>query len=145
MSVTVELPGGTATLLGPDELTNRDVKLLQRSARVAATAAVKMREAGYVEGQPETWASAMYALNDDELDQIDLYQRTCVIKRLESWTLTLPDGTPRPIPASPDEVDDLPRPIFEPITTAAADIELGENFGLEGAADPKADTESSDS
>ena len=139
MSVTVELPGGTATLLDATELTNKDVKLLQRSARVAATAATKMKEAGYVEGDSSSWGNALFALSDDELDQIDLYQRTCVIKRLESWTLD------RPMPTTVDEVDDLPRPIFDPLTIAAADIKLSEDFGLEGAADPKADTESSDS
>lgn len=132
MSTTIDIPGGTAVLRDADDLSNRDVKTLQRTMRSAATAAVKMKEAGYEEGSPESWAAALSQLSDDELNDIDLYQRACTILRLESWTLD------RPIPTNADEVDDLPRALFAAVTAAAADISLSEEFGLDGAADPKA-------
>ncbi len=133
MSTTITFSDGTtATLKDAEEMTNRQVKLLQRSMRTAATAAAKMQEAGYVEGQPETWAPALSALSDDELDSIDLYQRSAVVLRLESWTR---EGD---IPADADAVDDLPRLVFEKLTTAAADIKLSEDFGVDP--DPKAHT-----
>ena len=79
-------------------------------------------------------------LTDDEMDRIDLFQRSCVLLRLESWTVTDADGGIRPLPATEDEVDDLPRPIFIPLTTAASDVQLTGEFTPDGAADPKAGT-----
>ena len=132
----------TATLKSADELTNREAKQLQRSLRTASTATTKMTTAGYVEGKPETFAAALSALTDDELNDIDLYQRSAVLLRLESWTVQNADGSDRPLPTTADEVDDLPRYIFEPLTIAAADVKLSEDFGPDGAGNPKALTAS---
>ena len=136
MTITVEFHDGTSAVIkSADDLTNREVKVLQRSMRSAASAATKMSAAGYVEGKPETWAPALSSLTDSELDDIDLYQRTCVMLRLESWTRG-------DLPADADAVDDLPRPVFEKLTAAAADLKLSEDFGLDGAGNPKALTAS---
>ena len=78
-------------------------------------------------------------LPDEDYDSIDLFQRTCVIVRLESWTLD------RPLPTTVDEVDDLPMPIYTPLTVAAVKINFDEQFDVEGAADPKVLIAGSDS
>jgi hypothetical protein len=139
MSVVTFHDGTTATLRDADELTNRETKLLQRKIRSAASAASKMRKAGYNEKNPESWATALADLTDEEMDDIDLFQRACVVMRLQSWTLD------RALPATEEEVDDLPRPIFLPLTIAASDIKLSEDFSVVGASDPKARTEGSGS
>jgi len=142
MSTLVEFHDGTtASLRDSDQLSNREVKKLQRSMRIAATAAVKMQEAGYKEGDPESWAAALTSLTDDELDSIDLYQRAAVITRLQSWTRTDDAGNAIPIPADADAVDDLPRPIFDKLTAVAADISLSDKFDKDsGLTDPKVDS-----
>lgn len=135
MSTTIELPDGEkAVLKEASDMTNREMKLLQRKIRSAATAASKMRDSGYRENDPASWATAISSLTDEEMDQIDLFQRACVIMRLESWTLD------RDLPQTEDEVDDLPRAIFNPLTVAAADVTITEEFSAAGANDPKAGT-----
>ena len=139
MSTTVQLPEGNMAVLKDDvDLTNKEVKNLRRAARVAMNIASRLQEAGFDENDPSTWSSFM-DMTDEDADTLDLFQRTCVVTRLKSWTLDLP------IPTTPDEVDDLPRPIFVPLTTAAINIDLSDSFGMENAADPKAVTASSDS
>ena len=66
-------------------------------------------------------------------------QRACVVLRLESWTLE------RALPKDADEVDDLPRPIYVPLTTAATNINFSDNFEPtpEAVEDPKARTAAS--
>ena len=130
----------TATLRDANELTNREMKNLQRTIRSAASAAIKMRDAGYTEEDPASWALAIASLTDEEMDRIDLFQRACVVLRLESWTVKNADGTDRPLPETDDDVDDLPRPIFIPLTVAASNVQLTDDFSPAGAADPKAGT-----
>lgn len=137
MSTIVELRGGVAVLRDDAELSNREVKHLRRAAKTATSIALKLRELGYIEDNPESF-EVISLLPDEEYENLDLFQRTCVIVRLESWTLD------RPLPETVDEVDDLPLDIFNVLTAAAADIKLSDDFSLEGASDPKADTEGSD-
>ena len=132
MSTTVELPGGSAELKDQDELTNREVKHLRKAARIAAGVANRLSELGFTDTDPSTW-TVIAQLSDTEDDQIDLFQRTCVSIRLKSWTLELE------IPKDADAVDDLPRPIYVPLTVAATDINFSDDFSVDGAADPKAD------
>ena len=54
-------------------------------------------------------------------DILDEFQRTAVVLRLISWTLD------RPIPATADEVDDLPQDIYVPLTVAASDVKFGDD------------------
>jgi hypothetical protein len=134
MSTVVELPGGTATLKTDDELTNKEVKTLRRSARVATAIANQLTDLGYDEADPDSW-KVITKLPDDDYDTLDIFQRTCVIVRLRDWNV---DGVDRPTDA--DSVDDLPRPVFVPLTVAAADIKLSDDFSVDGAVDPKAPT-----
>lgn len=139
MSTTIELPDGQSAVLKDDaELTNKEVKLMQRSSRVAASVVKDLEELGYKEDDPEAW-KVITELPDEDYDSIDLFQRTCVIVRLESWTLD------RPLPTTVDEVDDLPMPIYTPLTVAAVKINFDEQFDVEGAADPKVLIAGSDS
>jgi len=137
MTTTVALPGGTAELKDQDELTNKEVKHLRKAARIAAGVANRLTELGFNDEDPATW-TVIAQLSDNEDDQIDLFQRTCVSIRLKDWTLELDK------PSTPDEVDNLPRPIYVPLTVAAVDIDFSDDFSVDGAADPKADSADSE-
>ena len=137
MSTTVQLPDGQMAVLKDDvELTNKEVKNLRRAARVAMGIATRLQESGFDENDASTW-TVFTDMTDEEADTLDLFQRTCVVTRLKSWSLDLP------LPVTPDDVDDLPRPIFVPLTNAAINIDLSDSFGMENAADPKAATDDS--
>ena len=137
MSTTVQLPEDNFAVLKDDaDLTNKEVKNLRRAARVAMGIATRLQESGFDENDPSTWTT-FTDMSDEEADTLDLFQRVCVITRLKSWSLDIP------MPTTPDEVDDLPRPIFVPLTVAAINIDLSDSFGMENAADPKADTDDS--
>jgi hypothetical protein len=137
MSTTIQLPDGNFAVLKDDkDMTNKEVKELRRSARVAMSVAQRLQSVGFDETDPSTW-KAFTEMTDEEADTIDLFQRTCVFVRLVSWSLD------RPLPQNASEVDDLPRPIYVPLTVAAVDINLTDEFGLEGASDPKVDTANS--
>ena len=139
MATQVELPDNhTATLKDDSDLTNREVKSLRKAARVAMSTATRLQELGFNDRDPSTW-KAFTEMTDEEANQIDLFQRSCVIVRLRSWTLD------DPIPTDIDEVDDLPRAVYIPLTVAAVKINLSDNFSVDGAEDPKADTASSNS
>ena len=139
MSITIELPEGQSAILKDDaELTNKEVKAMQRSSRVAASVVKNLEELGYNDEDPDAW-KVITELPDEDYDSIDLFQRTCVIIRLKSWTLD------RALPTNVDEVDDLPMPIYTPLTIAAVKINFDEQFDMEGASDPKVLTAGSDS
>ena len=161
MSITVELPQGhTAVLKGSEDLTNKEIKIVRRIARKANAALQKVRAAGLVsdEDAPEDETEdekkarnlkaieAFSALSDDEEDSLDEFQRECVVLRLQSWTLTDPDGSDKPLPTSVAEVDDLARAFYTPLTKAAAELDLNdEEFTRDGGlADPKGPTENFD-
>jgi hypothetical protein len=135
MAIMIELPGGdTAVLKDDTELTNREVKNMQRASRVAASVVGELERLGYKEDDPEAW-KAIAGLSDEDYDSLDLFQRTCVIIRLKSWTLD------RPLPQDVDEVDDLPVAVYTPLTIAAVKIGFDEGFDKEsGTLDPKAVT-----
>ena len=145
MATAVELPNDhSATLRDADELTNRDVKALRRIARKVSIVGQKLRDLGIDEITEKTddfdavddadnsrkTLDILSKLSDDEDDSLDLFQRECVVLRLESWTLKNPDGSDRPLPKDATEVDDLPRPIYAKLTTAAAELNLNEDFSM---------------
>lgn len=153
MPTMIPLPDGqTALLRDSSELSNKDVKTLRRAARKVGVVGQKLRDLGLdelrdvgdadAEMSPEAQSKAMEilaGLSDDEDDALDLFQRTCVVVRLHSWSLD------RPLPTTVDEVDDLTRPVYDVLTREAAKLDLNEQFGVDGAADPKADTAGSES
>lgn len=139
---TIDIPDGQADLLEGDDLSNSDVKKIRRAGRPAMNIKLRLDEANAANGTSEEAANQSFisSLTDDELDDLDLFQRQCVVVCLNSWTLD------RPLPTTPEEVDGLkPRSLYKALTTEAAKVDLSDNFGIEGASDPKVDTESSDS
>ena len=139
MATTVTLPdGNTAILKDNAELTNREVKSLRRAARKATQISNHLKDLGYNEKDEDSWGRAIAELPVEEYDELDIYQRSCVLMRLKSWTLDLP------IPETTDAVDDLPRAISVPITVEATKIKFDDDFSIdEGLHDPKAPTEGS--
>lgn len=137
MSTTIQLPNGHSAVLKDDvDMTNKEVKSLRRAARVAMSIAQRLQAVGFDETDPSTW-SAFTEMSDEDADTIDLFQRQCVVTRLRSWTLDLP------MPTTVDEVDDLPRPIYVPLTVAAINVNLADDFEMDAAADPTLATEGS--
>jgi hypothetical protein len=139
MPVTIELPdGASATLRSSDELTNKMVKELRRAARKVGLSVAHLKELGWDDktrdedapepSDEETAAANASALSvfgqlsDEEDDNLDLFQRTCAAVRFLDWTLDLPH------PKTADDVDNLPRPIYEALTGAAAKLDLNESF-----------------
>lgn len=163
MPIVVELPGGhSCHLRSSEELSNKQVKILRRAARKVGLVGEHLKELGLDELQttdttdetvdpesPEAKEATetrnrkalkvLTELSDSEDDDLDLFQRTCAAIRIIDWTLDLP------IPSTPEDVDNLPRPIYEALTTEAAKLDLNESFDVDGADDPKAGTEGSES
>jgi len=158
MTTLIELPDKqTALFRDGNELSNRDVKILRRAARKVGLVSAKLKELGMddvredakdddsedtdaAEKNNQRALSILTKLSDDEDDDLDLFQRVCVAVRLIEWSLDLP------LPRDADAVDDLPRPIYAVLTAEAAKLDLRDNYSKEaGLADPKADTENSDS
>ena len=151
MSVTIALPNDwSAELAESSELTNRQVKELRRIARKVSVVGQKLRDLGVneetdddEEDSTRKTLEVLSHLSDDEDDSLDLFQRHCVVLRLLSWTVKNPDGSDRPIPATVEEVDDLSRPLYAILTKAASELNLNEDFTIDGGAlDPKVPTES---
>ena len=165
MTTEVKLPNDqTAIFLDSDELSNRDVKALRRAARKVGLVGQKLQDLGMEELREEQKAddddteedeavtsarnrkalSIFSQLDDSEDDALDLFQRVATVVRLVSWTVKNKDGSDRALPETPEDVDDLPRPIYAILTTEAAKLDLTEDFSLEGAQDPKAPTDNSE-
>lgn len=156
MAEVITLPGGfTALLRERDELSNKSAKELRRAAQKVGIIGNKLEELGLKDvrevsddADEDAKRAANVAtvkilanLSDDEADALDLYQRVATVIRLISWDVTNADGTPRDLPKTAEDVDELPLPIYSAITTEAAKISLNESFDKdEGLADPKADT-----
>jgi|SRR5579863_1090842 len=154
MATTIDLPGGaTAVLRDSDELTNRSVKSLRRAARTVGIVGKKLKDLGLDElrqdetdeadeeatkARNEKALEILVQLEPDEDANLDLFQRVCVVERLTEWSLD------RPLPTTPDEVDDLPRPIYGVLTTEAAKLDLNEDFSVDGVENPSQGTADSE-
>jgi hypothetical protein len=148
MTTTIDLPDNQhATFKTADELSNREVKLLRRAARKVGVSVQKLKDLGFdatkttdvpddedeaVTAERNQSALAIFSnLSDDEDDNLDLFQRECAAVRLVEWTLDLP------LPKTADDVDNLPRPIYNALTAEAAKLDLSETFDKEASLDPK--------
>lgn len=165
MPITIDLPdSNSATLRSSEELSNRSVKELRRAARKVGIVGQHLKDLGLddiradvdaaedVDPESDEAKAAAEATNaralavltqisDEEDDSLDLFQRTAAAIRLIDWTLDLP------LPKTAEDVDNLPRPLYEALTTEAAKLDLNESFSKEAhmaADDPKApDTQES--
>ncbi len=154
MTVVIELPDNQhATLKTSEELSNKEVKLLRRAARKVGLVGQHLKDLGLDElsrnesatdGEEPDAATTdaknskalaiLTQISDTEDDDLDLFQRTCAAVRLVEWTLDLP------LPKTPEDVDNLARPVYEALTTEAAKLDLNESFTKEADLEaPKAE------
>ena len=120
----IDLPGGGwASIKDPDELTNRERKLLRRHVFGATDLRSKLLAAGVKPGTrpedvPEEVMEAIgETLELDDLEALSDTQSAFIVAYTAEWSLQ------RPLPTM-DTVDDLPGPIFDAL--AAATAELGD-------------------
>ena len=142
MTTRIDLPGGAwADIKAPDELTNRDRKLLRRYAMGAMGVRSKLLAAGFGADQlatgisdPEIEAKIGDTLTADDLDATDSAQSAFIVSYLSAWSLD------RPLPTM-DTVDDLPGPVFDALAKATTSLgDATPDFGPDGAMDPASPT-----
>ena len=122
MGRKVDLPGGGwANIKDPEELTNRDRKLLRRHAFGAVELGDKLRGLGVKPGTkpqdiPDDLAEQVAkAITPDDWDTLSDSQGAFIVAYTAEWSLD------RPLPTM-DDVDDLPGPIFDALAVATADL-----------------------
>lgn len=139
MSTKIDLPGGGwAEIKDPDELTNRDRKLLRRHVLAASGLREKLIAAGVdpeaaKEAQIDAAAGARIAalLTPDDMDLTDAAQGAFIVAYVASW------DADRPLPTM-DTVDDLPGPVYDVLakaTTALGDgsVEVSPDGAVDAA------------
>lgn len=122
MSRRIDLPGGAwADLKDPDELTNRDRKLLRRRVNSATKVGDRLRALGVTadmarEGVSDALAAQVEAvLDSDAFDALSDAQGAFIVAYTAAWSLD------RPLPTL-DTVDDLPAPIFDALAEATSKL-----------------------
>ena len=127
MSITVQIPGGTAELLTPEEMTPRRQRVTQVIALRASPLMKKLNNAGTlklpdgtVKDNPD---AAVQNLPDVELTESEAnlffsITDASIYAHLKSWTLTGPDGEPLARPETIDAVQDMPSPVYDALSAA---------------------------
>lgn len=120
MSTTVEIPGGTAELYDKDELTARRKRpsrvLLTAHADLiekVSTAATVIAPDGRVEINKNLADVVLYLSEDDALN-LDRIQDATTWGLLKAWDLDLP------LPATPDDLLDIPDGVYEALKLAVS-------------------------
>jgi hypothetical protein len=150
MTTTVEIPGGTATLRAPEDLTARHTRPLksvmlalgpERFAEAASSDAVKAAQAA---GNNPAAGMALIAeldLTEDEASLLEKVNDAIVWKWLANWTI------PRPLPTSIDEILDWPDTLRDALVEATAPVEAAhqaaeanDRFGVAAVEDPQSPT-----
>ena len=118
---TVDIPGGTATFRGPEELRGRDSDRIKAKAMSMADVMAKFPDAlnADVPGEtPEEKDARQEKMMEgiqfsaEELTRLLEMKRTTVVSTLASWTL------PDPMPTTEDELADLPRGLYDALIDA---------------------------
>lgn len=122
MARKIDLPGGGwASIKDPEELTNRDRKLLRRNAFAAVELGNKLRGLGVQPGAdpqdiPDELAEKIAGvITADDWDLLSDSQAAFIVAYVGEWSLD------RPLPTM-DTVDDLPGPIFDALARATAGL-----------------------
>lgn len=125
MSKTIDIPGGTAEILTPDEMTPRRNRAVQVIALQAGPVLKKMQSAGSltlpdgtVKENPDAADLPDVELTESEAAMFFKITDATIYANLKSWTLTLPDGTPRPRPETVDAVQDIPQDVYDALSAA---------------------------
>jgi hypothetical protein len=103
MGRRVDLPGGGwADIKDPEELSNRDRKLLRRSMLAARGLRDRLLAAGVKPGtlpgdrvDQAVIEAVDSAVDADDLDLADDAQAAMIVTYTSAWSLTLPDRCPR--------------------------------------------------
>ena len=147
MSTKIDLPGGGwAEIKDPEELTNRERKLLRRHAFGARELRGKLLATGIKPGTkvqdiPDDLEEKLLGqLTAEDLEGADGIQAAFIVAYTASWSLTAPDGNPLPLPTM-ETVDDLPGPIYDALSSATSELgDGGLDTTVDGATDPGSPT-----
>lgn len=123
MSVEIEIPGGTATLLTNKELTPRRRRPLDMAEIQHMPLFAKIREArkvvspsGEIEENVGLWGPDLI-LTDRDVALLTGLNDKKIIARLESWTIDLP------LPKTTDELLDIPAPVYDALSAGIVKAE----------------------
>lgn len=114
MSITVDIPGGQATLRSQDELKQRQRRDIEAAALAASSALVKVEAAGIDQENPSPAALAQAGLTRSEWGAMLELQDASILAFLKSWT------RPEPLP-SWDTLGDLDTAVYDALKTATAE------------------------
>lgn len=148
---TLKLPGGVAKMwrtidLPASRSRELDVyrfSLMPRISEAVNSAVVKIN--GVVVEEPTTdqqFQAAVVDLTRDEVRDFFEMNDLAAVVYLKSWTVKR-NGEPAPLPATTDELRDLPRNLYDPLVQRAAEIfrtDLGDDFTVAHVEDPASPT-----
>lgn len=113
MSVTIDIPGGSAVLRTNKELTPRQRRPLDKAELKHGPLFARIRDArkvvsptGEVEEHEGLWGPDL-VLTDDDVELMTSYSDKKIVARLASWTLDLP------LPKDTEELLDIPGEVYD--------------------------------
>lgn len=126
MSVEIEIPGGTATLLTNKELTPRrrrpieqaDIQQLPLFTKIRNARRV-INSAGEVEENVGLWGPDL-VLSDRDAELLTSYSDKKIIARLSGWTLDLP------LPTTTDALLDIPGGVYDALQAGLVKAEAAD-------------------
>jgi len=123
MPITVTIPGGTAELFTLDEMTPRRKRASQVIALKMSPVLERVKNAGKIRLPDGTVKEGdgngpSVDLSDGEASLFFLLTDASMFAHLKSWTLAGEGGAPLPLPASVDDVLDIPGPVYDALETA---------------------------
>lgn len=134
MSTTIEIPGGTAELFDDAELTPRRQRPVQELALQVGGLMDRIAQAGKVttsDGEADTQPGLPgpeVEISDRQAEQLSRLGDLVTFMYLKSWTLETP------FPATADDLLDLPSPVYNAISKAAAQAYNGTSETSAGSA-----------
>jgi hypothetical protein len=152
----IPVPGGQATFFTKAELPPRRQRELNIYGTALAPAFARVQHAKSItiageqaDGEPsaeEALANldTVADLSTDEVRMMLELDDVSVWAYLKAWTLTDTNGNPRPLPASPDDILDLERPLYDALTAHARKLyrenDMGAGFTVDSVEDPTSPT-----
>lgn len=121
MSRKIEIPGGFASLRAPQDVKQKARRRLEMASIKASPIFGKINEARRVASEkrgrdvdPSEISLIDLGLSPEEFDALYEVQTATILAYLESWTLE------RDLPASADDLDDLPSGLYDALRAATA-------------------------
>lgn len=123
MSIEIQIPGGTATLLTNKELTPRRRRPIEKADVQNGPLFTKIRDArrvvnpdGTVTENTGLWGPDL-VLTEHDADLLTSYSDKKIIARLSSWTLAIP------LPTTVDALLDIPGDVYDALQEGVAKAE----------------------